>query len=206
MRSTSPPTWAMAAPIAFATAKCSGVTTRGAAAGRRGARCRRRRRRRASDRRTARSASTVSAPCPMLARAPSTRVAEDGPTCDAVPEVGAPGGDHEVARRQRLAAEDRAPSRSARSRPCRGPTLTSPPLGTSEPPPRPNENTSGMRKLVRTPPISTATSLAREALLQRRRYPVVVPPMSTTTPPARPERKAAPRIEFVGPLANVRTG
>ena len=30
--------------------------------------------------------------------------------------------------------------------------------------------------------------------------------MSTTAQSARPERKAAPRIEFVGPEANVATG
>ena len=34
----------------------------------------------------------------------------------------------------------------------------------------------------------------------------VVPPMSTTAQSSRPERNAAPRIEFVGPEANVATG
>ena len=43
------------------------------------------------------------------------------------------------------------------------------------------------------PPVSTPTS-------------VVVPPMSTTAQVPSPESTAAPRIEFVGPDANVATG
>ena len=35
---------------------------------------------------------------------------------------------------------------------------------------------------------------------------VVVPPMSTTAQVLSPEVRAAPRIEFVGPDANVATG
>ena len=35
---------------------------------------------------------------------------------------------------------------------------------------------------------------------------VVVPPMSSTMASLRPERKAAPRMELVGPLAKVSTG
>lgn len=35
---------------------------------------------------------------------------------------------------------------------------------------------------------------------------VVVPPMSTTAQSARPDRNAAPRIEFAGPEAKIATG
>ena len=63
-----------------------------------------------------------------------------------------------------------------------------------------------MRKLVRTPPTSTATVAGRGKPLCRAPTSVVVPPMSTTIASETPERNAAPRIELVGPLAKVSTG
>ena len=60
-----------------------------------------------------------------------------------------------------------------------------------------------MRKLVRTPPISTSTEASRGKPLVSAPASVVVPPMSTTIASWSPERKAAPRIEFVGPEAKV---
>ena len=48
--------------------------------------------------------------------------------------------------------------------------------------------------------------LAREAVLRASPTSAVVPPMSTTAQSSSPDRNAAPRIEFVGPEANVATG
>ena len=77
---------------------------------------------------------------------------------------------------------------------------------TCEPPPRPIENTSGMRKFVRTPPTSTAIVACRGKPLRKRPTSEVVPPMSMTIASETPERNAAPLIELVGPDANVSTG
>jgi hypothetical protein len=63
-----------------------------------------------------------------------------------------------------------------------------------------------MRKLVRTPPISTAAVDSRGKPLRRMPTSVVVPPTSTTMASRSPERKAAPRRELVGPEAMVNTG
>ena len=63
-----------------------------------------------------------------------------------------------------------------------------------------------MRKLVRTPPISTATEASRGKPCVSAPTSEVVPPTSTTIASFRPERKAAPRIELVGPEAKVSTG
>ncbi len=70
----------------------------------------------------------------------------------------------------------------------------------------PSESTSGMRKLVRTPPISTATEASRGNPFTSSPTSAVVPPTSTTAPSDTRLRNAAPRIEFVGPEANVATG
>ena len=70
----------------------------------------------------------------------------------------------------------------------------------------PSDSTSGMRKFVRTPPMSTATAASRGKPCASMPTSAVVPPMSTTAQSSRPERNAAPRIEFVGPDANVATG
>ena len=59
---------------------------------------------------------------------------------------------------------------------------------------------------MRTPPISTADEASRGNPFVRTPMSVVVPPTSTTTPSLTPLRKAAPRIELVGPDANVATG
>ena len=74
------------------------------------------------------------------------------------------------------------------------------------PPPIPIERTSGIRKLVRTPPISTSSDASRGKPFSSMPMSVVVPPMSTTAQSSRPERRAAPRIELVGPDAKVATG
>ena len=63
-----------------------------------------------------------------------------------------------------------------------------------------------MRKFVRTPPTSTDTDASRGKPCCSTPTSDVVPPMSTTAQSSRPERSAAPRIEFVGPEANVATG
>jgi hypothetical protein len=74
------------------------------------------------------------------------------------------------------------------------------------PPPRPTDSTSGMRKFVRMPPISTAWADCRGNPSTSTPMSVVVPPMSTTRASVAPERCAAPRIEFVGPQPIVSTG
>ncbi len=50
-----------------------------------------------------------------------------------------------------------------------------------EPPPKPTLTTSGMRKLVRTPPMVTATPLSRGNPWLKTPRSVVVPPTSMTT-------------------------
>jgi hypothetical protein len=70
----------------------------------------------------------------------------------------------------------------------------------------PSESTSGMRKIVRIPPMSTATDASRGKPACRIPTSEVVPPMSTTAQSASPDRNAAPRIELVGPDAKVATG
>jgi len=68
------------------------------------------------------------------------------------------------------------------------------------------ESTSGMRKFVRTPPTTAASPASRGKPRTTAPTSVVVPPTSTTIPSRTPERNAAPRIEFVGPLEKVCTG
>jgi hypothetical protein len=74
------------------------------------------------------------------------------------------------------------------------------------PPPSPIDNRSGMRNSVRTPPTSTTEFASRGN--PRRSWPisVVVPPTSITIASVSPDRKAAPRIEFVAPEAKLMTG
>ena len=87
------------------------------------------------------------------------------------------------------------------------PTLLGPTVpvagSTMLPPPSPIESTSGMRKLVRTPP--TWTMLLASLGKPRRRQPtsVVVPPTSTTMASSMRDRKAAPRMLLVGPDAKL---
>ncbi len=66
--------------------------------------------------------------------------------------------------------------------------------------------TSGMRKFVRTPPMSTVVAACRGKPLCSRPTSVVVPPTSITMASDLPDKNAAPRMEFVGPLAKVSTG
>ena len=79
-----------------------------------------------------------------------------------------------------------------------GPTVTTSSPRTRLPPPSPIASTSGMRKLVRTPPTSTATADSRGKPRASTPTSVVVPPMSTTTAFSWSERKAAPRMLLVG--------
>lgn len=65
---------------------------------------------------------------------------------------------------------------------------------------------SGAAKLVRTPAISAAAGAGRGRPLTSSPTSVVVPPMSITIPSRRPERAAAPRREFTGPLWKVAIG
>ena len=74
------------------------------------------------------------------------------------------------------------------------------------PPPSPTETTSGMRKLVRTPPMSTGRDSSRGYPLTSAPTSVVVPPISTTMPFLTPDRNAAPRMLLVGPEEKVSTG
>ena len=71
------------------------------------------------------------------------------------------------------------------------------------PPPRPIESTSGMRKLVRTPPMSTTLLASRGKPWRRQPTSVVVPPTSATMAFSRLERKLAPRMLLVGPEAKL---
>ena len=66
--------------------------------------------------------------------------------------------------------------------------------------------TSGILKLVRTPPTSTVVLAGLGKPLTNAPTSVVVPPTSTTIASDFPDKKAAPRIELVGPEANVSTG
>lgn len=63
-----------------------------------------------------------------------------------------------------------------------------------------------MRKLVRTPPMSTATALSRGKPFISIPTSDVVPPISTTMASPIPASRAAPRMELVGPEAKVSTG
>ena len=65
---------------------------------------------------------------------------------------------------------------------------------------------SGMRKLVRTPPTSTAAEDCLGKPPTRMPASADVPPTSMTTASFTPARAQAPRIEFVGPDPRVRTG
>ena len=84
--------------------------------------------------------------------------------------------------------------------------MRAPSSRTMLPPPSPIARTSGMRKLVRTPPISTDIAASRGNPCISMPTSEVVPPMSTTIASLSPASSAAPRIEFVGPEAKVRTG
>ena len=59
---------------------------------------------------------------------------------------------------------------------------------TMEPPPRPMDTTSGMRKFVRTPPMVTATPLSRGKPCASTPRSVVVPPTSMTMASSRRDR------------------
>ena len=74
------------------------------------------------------------------------------------------------------------------------------------PPPSPKEWTSGILKLVRTPPMSTATEASRGKPRSNMPTSDVVPPRSTTMASFAPDKKAAPLILLVGPEAKVKTG
>ena len=84
--------------------------------------------------------------------------------------------------------------------------MRAPSSRTRLPPPRPMASTSGMRKLVRTPPMSTETAASRGKPRMSMPTSDVVPPMSTTIASLRPASSAAPRMELVGPDAKVSTG
>ena len=78
---------------------------------------------------------------------------------------------------------------------------SAPVVDTIVPPPRPSDRRSGIRKSVRTPPISTTLLASRGKPWRRLPMSVVVPPTSMTSASSRLERNAAPRIELVGPDA-----
>ena len=80
------------------------------------------------------------------------------------------------------------------------------PSDTTVPPPRAIVTRSGIRKLVRTPPISTPWGDSRGKPLVSTPTSVEVPPMSATSESDIPVRKAAPRTLLAGPLPIVRTG
>ena len=100
-----------------------------------------------------------------------------------------------------------SPPNTSASVVIRCPTLTGPmeepPACTTEPPPSPTESRSGIRKSVRTPPISTTLLASRGKPACSTPTSVVVPPTSITTPSLSPVKKAAPRILFVGPDAKL---
>ena len=77
---------------------------------------------------------------------------------------------------------------------------------TKLPPPSPIVNISGMRKFVRTPPTFIWLLLSRGNPSARTPTSEVVPPMSTTIALSIPDRIAAPRKLFVGPLEKVNAG
>jgi hypothetical protein len=70
----------------------------------------------------------------------------------------------------------------------------------------PMDSTSGIRKLVRTPETETSPLASRGKPWLSTPTSVVVPPTSTTAQLSRPDSTAAPRMELVGPEANVATG
>ena len=74
------------------------------------------------------------------------------------------------------------------------------------PPPIAIDNKSGIRKFVRTPPISTAAADSRGYPLISTPKSVDVPPTSTTIELVNPVRNAAPRSEFAGPEPIVKIG
>src|SRR5699024_11730897 len=80
------------------------------------------------------------------------------------------------------------------------------PSRTIDPPPIPIDRASGIRKLVRTPATSTTVVASRGKPWVRTPTSDVVPPTSMTAQVSKPDVIAAPRIEFVGPEANVATG
>ncbi len=65
---------------------------------------------------------------------------------------------------------------------------------------------SGIRKLVVTPPISTAAADSRGKPPDSTPRSVEVPPTSATIASLTPERNAAPRRELAGPEPMVSTG
>ena len=65
---------------------------------------------------------------------------------------------------------------------------------------------SGIRKLVRTPPTSTAAVDSRGKPSTKMPASADVPPTSMTTASFTPANAHAPRIEFVGPEPSVSTG
>ena len=65
---------------------------------------------------------------------------------------------------------------------------------------------SGIRKLVRMPPISTPCDDSRGNPLTSTPTSVDVPPTSATSESPVPVRNAAPRTLLAGPLPIVRTG
>ena len=77
---------------------------------------------------------------------------------------------------------------------------------TTVPPPSPMEIRSGMRKLVRTPPTSTAAVDSRGNPSTRMPASADVPPTSMTTASLTLASAQAPRIELVGPDPRVSTG
>jgi len=74
------------------------------------------------------------------------------------------------------------------------------------PPPSAIVTRSGIRKLVRMPPISTPWEDSRGNPLASTPRSVEVPPTSITSESEIPVRNAAPRTLLAGPLPIVRTG
>ena len=74
------------------------------------------------------------------------------------------------------------------------------------PPPSAIVTRSGIRKLVRMPPISTGCDDSRGNPLTSTPTSVEVPPTSATSESRAPVRNAAPRTQFAGPLPIVSTG
>ena len=70
----------------------------------------------------------------------------------------------------------------------------------------PTDRTSGIRKFVRMPATATSPVASRGKPAVRTPTSLVVPPTSTTAQVSKPDSTAAPRIELVGPEANVATG
>ena len=74
------------------------------------------------------------------------------------------------------------------------------------PPPSAMVTRSGIRKLVRMPPISTPWDDSRGKPLTSTPTSVDVPPTSITSESELPVRNAAPRTLLAGPLPMVSTG